>query len=414
MLHEEVTKDIIGAAMAVLNELKPGLDEKLYENALVIELRARGHVVKQQREYPVHYRGQFIGKLIPDLIVDGTVITDPKVVTAFNDTHVAQMLGYLARHHALDRAQKKRLKSSTFFGIELVDSVTRLCAMNLLLHGIGGELEEDLPVVTKDALAGKHGEYEIVLANPPFGKKSSVTIVNEAGESSKESLIINRDDFWASTSNEQLNSLQHIFTILKQHGRAAVVLPDNVLFEGGAGETIRRELLKQADVHTLLRLPTGIFYAQGVKANVLFFDRKPAQEKPWTQKLWIYDLRTNLHFTLKENTLKRSDLDDFVGCYFGQPGSTPHPGPLPGRGGEGGGKGAASRHNRVETERFKSFTYEELTKRDKVNLDIFWLKDESLEESANLPAPEIIAADITADLEAAVEQFATIAEDLKK
>ncbi|MEI6194242.1 MAG: class I SAM-dependent DNA methyltransferase [Verrucomicrobiota bacterium] len=331
---------------------------------------------------------------------------------------------YLAKHHALDRAQKKKLKSGTFFGIELVDSVTRLCAMNLLLHGIGseadgqsgpdGQILEDLPVVTKDALAGKHGEYEIVLANPPFGKKSSVTIVNEAGESSKESLIINRDDFWASTSNKQLNFLQHIFTILKQHGRAAVVLPDNVLFEGGAGETIRRELLKQADVHTLLRLPTGIFYAQGVKANVLFFDRKPAQEKPWTQKLWIYDLRTNLHFTLKENTLKRSDLDDFVGCYFGRTNSTPHPNPLPGRGGEGGGKGAASRHNRVETERFKSFTYEELTKRDKVNLDIFWLKDDALEESANLPAPEIIAADITADLEAAMEQFATIAEDLKK
>jgi type I restriction enzyme M protein len=297
---------------------------------------------------------------------------------------------YLAKHHALDRAQKKKLKSGTFFGIELVDSVTRLCAMNLLLHGIGGESEEDLPVVTKDALAGKHGEYEIVLANPPFGKKSSVTIVNEAGESSKESLIINRDDFWASTSNKQLNFLQHIFTILKQHGRAAVVLPDNVLFEGGAGETIRRELLKQADVHTLLRLPTGIFYAQGVKANVLFFDRKPAQEKPWTQKLWIYDLRTNLHFTLKENTLKRSDLDDFVASY-----------------------NPKNRHSRKESERFKSFTYEELTRRDKVNLDIFWLKDDALEESANLPAPEIIAADITADLEAAMEQFATIAEDLK-
>jgi type I restriction enzyme M protein len=298
---------------------------------------------------------------------------------------------YLAKHHALDRAQKKKLKGGTFFGIELVDSVTRLCAMNLLLHGIGGDLEEDLPVVTKDALAGKHGEYEIVLANPPFGKKSSVTIVNEAGESSKESLIINRDDFWASTSNKQLNFLQHIFTILKQHGHAAVVLPDNVLFEGGAGETIRRELLKQADVHTLLRLPTGIFYAQGVKANVLFFDRKPAQEKPWTQKLWIYDLRTNLHFTLKENTLKRTDLDDFVKCY-----------------------NTKNRHERTEGERFKSFTYEELTKRDKVNLDIFWLKDDALEESANLPAPEIIAQEITDDLEAALEQFATIADDLKK
>ena len=315
---------------------------------------------------------------------------------------------FLAKSPVLDRAQKKKLKAGTFYGIELVDSVTRLCAMNLLLHGIGdsgsGILplsdEEakrqdaastlDLPVVTKDALAGKHGEYEIVLANPPFGKKSSVTIVNEAGESSKESLVINRDDFWASTSNKQLNFLQHIFTILKQHGRAAVVLPDNVLFEGGAGETIRRELLKQADVHTLLRLPTGIFYAQGVKANVLFFDRKPAQEKPWTQTLWIYDLRTNLHFTLKENTLKRSDLDDFVKSY-----------------------NPKNRHERKATERFKAFGYDELTKRDKANLDIFWLKDDALEESANLPAPEVIAADIAADLEAALEQFNTIAEDLK-
>ena len=245
--------------------------------------------------------------------------------------------------------------------------------MNMLLHGIGGDSDDDLPVITKDALAGKHGEYDMVLANPPFGKKSSVTIVNEAGEQSKESLIINRDDFWATTSNKQLNFLQHIFTILKQHGRAAVVLPDNVLFEGGAGETIRRELLKQADVHTLLRLPTGIFYAQGVKANVLFFDRKPAQEKPWTEKLWIYDLRTNHHFTLKENTLKRSDLDDFVESY-----------------------NPKNRHERKENERFKAFAYEDLMKRDKVNLDIFWLKDDSLEESANLPAPEVIAEEIAA------------------
>jgi type I restriction enzyme M protein len=318
----------------------------------------------------------------------GNIICDPACGTG---GFLLAAHDYLAKHYQLDRAQKKKLKSGTFFGIELVDSVTRLCAMNLLLHGIGGESEEDFPVVTKDALAGKHGEYEIVLANPPFGKKSSVTIVNEAGESSKESLIINRDDFWASTSNKQLNFLQHIFTILKQHGRAAVVLPDNVLFEGGAGETIRRELLKQADVHTLLRLPTGIFYAQGVKANVLFFDRKPAQEKPWTQKLWIYDLRTNLHFTLKENTLKRSDLDDFVACY-----------------------NPKNRHSRKESERFKSFTYDELTKRDKVNLDIFWLKDDALEESANLPAPEIIAQEISDDLEAAMEQFATIAEDLNR
>jgi len=148
--------------------------------------------------------------------------------------------------------------------------------------------------------------------------------------------------------------------------------------------------LKQADVHTLLRLPTGIFYAQGVKANVLFFDRKPAQETPWTKQLWIYDLRTNRHFTLKENTLKRTDLDGFVACY-----------------------NTKNRQERKVSERFRCFSYEELTKRDKINLDIFWLKDDALEESANLPAPEVIAAEITADLEAALEQFATIAEDLK-
>jgi len=299
---------------------------------------------------------------------------------------------YLVKHYKLDRAEKKKLKNGTLFGVELVDGVTRLCAMNLLLHGIGSESDEQLPVVTRDALGEKHGEYDIVLANPPFGKKSSVTIVNDAGETSRESLTINRADFWASTSNKQLNFVQHIWTILKQHGRAAVVVPDNVLFEGGAGETVRRELLRNADVHTLLRLPTGIFYAQGVKANVLLFERKPANPKGEanTRKLWIYDLRTNMHFTLKENTLKRSDLDDFVACY-----------------------NTKNRNDRKESERFKSFDYEELVKRDKLNLDIFWLKDEALEESANLPPPDVIAAEIAADLEAALEQFATIAGDLK-
>jgi type I restriction enzyme M protein len=319
----------------------------------------------------------------------GQTICDPACGTG---GFLLAAFDHLSKFPSLDRAQKKALKNGTFHGIELVDSVTRLCAMNMLLHGIGGESDTtDLPVTTKDALASKHGEYDIVLANPPFGKKSSVTIIGADGEQSKESLTINRDDFWATTSNKQLNFLQHIFTILKQHGHAAVVLPDNVLFEGGAGETIRRQLLQQADVHTLLRLPTGIFYAQGVKANVLFFDRKPAADKKaWTEKLWIYDLRTNQHFTLKENTLKRSHLDDFVKSY-----------------------NPKNRHNRKETEQFKSFTYDELIKRDKVNLDIFWLKDEALEDSANLPAPGIIATEIVEDLRAALEQFAEIEADMK-
>lgn len=298
---------------------------------------------------------------------------------------------YLMSTYDLDRAQKKELKSGTLFGYELVDGVTRLCAMNMLLHGIGGDTDDDVPVITKDALAEKHGEYDMVLANPPFGKKSSITVINAEGEQEKESLVYNRQEFWASTSNKQLNFLQHIHSILKMHGRAAVVLPDNVLFEGGAGETIRRELLKQADVHTLLRLPTGIFYAQGVKANVLFFDRKPAQEKPWTQELWIYDFRTNVHFTLKENTLKQTDLDEFVKCF-----------------------NPKNRLKRKEAERFKSFDYDGLLKRDKLNLDIFWLKDESLEDASNLPDPDVIALEITEDLEAALGQFSTIAGDLKK
>jgi type I restriction enzyme M protein len=292
--------------------------------------------------------------------------------------------------YELDREQKKKLASGTLYGVELVDGVARLCCMNMLLHGISGNGATDVPIEVRDALGGHGGKYyDMVMTNPPFGKKSSVTIVNEEGRAEKESLTIHRDDFWASTSNKQLNFLQHVFTILKQHGRAAIVVPDNVLFEGGAGETVRRELLKQADVHTLLRLPTGIFYAQGVKANVLFFERKPAQERPWTEKLWIYDLRTNKHFTLKENQLKRSDLDDFVACY--------HP---------------ENRHERTESERFKCFVYDDLIKRDKVNLDIFWLKDESLEDSANLPPPDIIAAEIVEDLEAALAQFAEIATDL--
>jgi type I restriction enzyme M protein len=178
---------------------------------------------------------------------------------------------------------------------------------------------------------------------------------------------------------------------LKVPGRAAIVVPDNVLFEGGAGETVRRKLLHECDVHTLLRLPTGIFYAQGVKANVLFFDRKPASATPWTKTLWIYDFRTNQHFTLKTNSLERADLDDFVLCY-----------------------NPKNRHQRRETDRFKSFAYEDLLKRDKINLDIFWLKDESLEDSASIPDPGVIAAEIAEDLEAALLQFSQIAADLKK
>lgn len=293
-----------------------------------------------------------------------------------------------SNNYQLDKKQKARLKHDALRGVELVDAVARLCVMNLYLHGIGGN---ESPIAVKDSLAGHPGRYfEMVLTNPPFGKKSSVTVVNEQGEQEKESLIVVRDDFWASTSNKQLNFLQHVYTILKMHGRAAIVVPDNVLFEGGAGETVRRKLLHECDVHTLLRLPTGIFYSQGVKANVLFFDRKPASEKTWTKAIWIYDLRTNKHFTLKENPLKRNDLDDFVGCF-----------------------NPRNRHKRKESERFKSFSYDDLLKRDKVNLDIFWLKDESLEDSASLPDPDVLAEEIAEDLRAALDQLEAILNDVR-
>jgi type I restriction enzyme M protein len=293
----------------------------------------------------------------------------------------------LTRHYQLDRDQKRALRLSTFRGWELVDATARLCAMNMYLHGIGGD---ECPVTTGDSLISDPGErFGMVLTNPPFGKKSSVTIVAENGKTDKESLSYERNDFWATTSNKQLNFLQHVKTLLAIHGRAAVVVPDNVLFEGGAGEIVRRKLLAECDVHTLLRLPTGIFYAQGVKANVLFFDRRPASEKPWTEKLWVYDFRTNQHFTLKQNPLRFEHLADFIARY--------HP---------------ENRHERTETERFRAFTYEELLQRDKVSLDVFWLRDDSLEDASNLPDPDILAADIIENLEAALEQFASIREEL--
>ncbi len=235
---------------------------------------------------------------------------------------------FIANNYPLDQDQWQHLNHDALSGWEIVDATARLCVMNLYLHGIatdtgrGGRRPPDgqslgeSPIHVADSLAAHPGQYfDIVLTNPPFGKKSSVTFITDEGEMRRESQNIVRDDFWTSTSNKQLNFVQHVRSILQQHGRAAVVVPDNVLFEGGAGEVVRRRLLNECDVHTLLRLPTGIFYAQGVKANVLFFDRKPASETPWTKQVWIYDFRTNMNFTLKTNMLARSDLDDFVACY---------------------------------------------------------------------------------------------------
>ena len=332
----------------------------------------------------------FTPRVLIDAIVEvmrpkpDTTIIDPAAGTG---GFLLSAAGHILKDHKLDPDQRRHLQTKALHAVELVASTARLCAMNLLLHSLGNEKNI---AAGKDSLVAKPAvNFDMVLTNPPFGKKSSVTIINQDGDEVKERQELLRDDFWATTGNKQLNFLQHVRSLLKINGRAAIVLPDNVLFEGGAGETIRKRLLHDCDVHTLLRLPTGIFYAQGVKANVLFFDRKPASETPWTRTLWIYDLRTNKHFTLKTNTLTRADLDDFVRCY-----------------------NPANRHQRTETERFHCFSYEDLIKRDKANLDIFWLRDDSLGDSSDLPDPAILAAEIVEDLQAALDQFAQIAADL--
>ncbi len=250
-------------------------------------------------------------------------------------------------------------------------------------------------ISAQDALLADTGErFDYVLANPPFGKKSSINITNEDGEQEEQDLAYNRQDFWATTSNKQLNFVQHIRTILKTTGQAAIVLPDNVLFEGGAGETVRKKLLQNTDLHTILRLPTGVFYKQGVKANVLFFDNKPAAKDLWTKEVWYYDFRTNIHFTLKKNPLQKADLQDFIDCYS-----------------------SSNRRNRQETwseanpeGRWRKFTYDELIARDKTSLDIFWLRDKSLTDLDSLPDPDVLAQEIIENLAAGLESFRAIIE----
>ncbi|MCA9651571.1 MAG: SAM-dependent DNA methyltransferase [Myxococcales bacterium] len=369
----------------------------------------------------------FTPRPLIDAIVDcirpkpGETIIDPACGTG----------GFLLAAHAfltnpehnpnLTKEDREHLRLEALRGVEIVQSVTRLCAMNLMLHGVGptpqeldalhrelvkkgmtkdqadAEIERRLPVRTDDALREIGSErYDVVLTNPPFGKKSSIMVVTEEGETDRKQTSYEREDFWAPTTNKQLNFVQHVKSLLQMHGRAAVVVPDNVLFEGGAGETIRRELLKECDCHTLLRLPTGIFYAQGVKANVLFLDRKPAAKTPWTRTLWVYDLRTNQHFTLKTKRMKRTDLDEFVECF--------NP--------KNRNKRKATWSEENPEGRWRSFGYDELVARDKCSLDLFWLKDDSLLDADNLPDPDVIAEEIAEDLRAALEQIEEIVGDL--
>ena len=300
---------------------------------------------------------------------------------------------FLVDTHQMNRSQKTFLKHDTFNGNEIVAGTRRLALMNMFLHNIG-EIDGDSMVSPNDALvASSATTFDYVLANPPFGKKSSMSFTNDEGEQEKDDLTYNRQDFWATTSNKQLNFVQHIRTMLKTTGRAAVVVPDNVLFEGGAGETVRKKLLETTELHTILRLPTGIFYANGVKANVLFFDNREASKTSWTKDVWYYDYRTNIHHTLKKKPLRFEDLQDFMACY------TP-----------------TNRYARKEDwngatnpeGRWRKFSFDQIIARDKTSLDIFWLKDKSLADLDNLPEPDELAGEIIENLEAGLNSFRAI------
>ena len=328
----------------------------------------------------------------------GEVVVDPACGTG---GFLLAAHDYLTGHADLDRDQKRHLRFEGLRGVELVPNVARLCGMNLYLHGIGpgGGDRREPPITTDDALRDTPSALaDVVVTNPPFGKKSSITVVNAEGETGRQSLTYNRPDFWTTTSNKQLNFVQHVKSLLAIHGRAAVVVPDNVLFEGGAGETVRRNLLRECDVHTLLRLPTGILYAQGVKANVVFFDRRPGAKEPWTRTVWVYDLRTNKRFTLKTRRMTRADLDEFVACY--------RPGARQAR--------EATWSERTPDGRWRPYSYDEIVGRDKVSLDLFWLRDASLEDSADLPEPHVLAREIADDLRSALDQMEGILSDLEQ
>ena len=279
-----------------------------------------------------------------------------------------------------NKDKQEFLRNKALSGIDNTALVVTLASMNLYLHGIGTDRS---PITCQDSLEKAPEDLvDVVLANPPFGTRP-------AG-----SVEISRDDFYVDTKNNQLNFLQHIMVLLKNGGRAAVVLPDNVLFEGNAGETVRKELLKNFNLHTILRLPTGIFYAQGVKANVLFFTKGTP-----TKEVWFYDYRSGIKHTLATNPMQRHHLDDFVACYH-----------------------ADDLSKRVETYnaetnpngRWRKFTTAELLKRDKTSLDITWIKQEDNTDDLSLSDLIGTIKDKSYNIAAAVAQLQTLLANIEE
>lgn len=257
------------------------------------------------------------------------------------------------KNQSQDKAKRDFLRNEALSGTDNTALVVTLASMNLYLHGVGTDRS---PIICADSLEKQPEKLvDVILANPPFGTRP-------AG-----SVEIQRDDFITETKNNQLNFLQHIMMSLRNGGRAAVVLPDNVLFEG-SGETIRRKLLTDFNLHTILRLPTGIFYAQGVKANVLFFTKGEP-----TKDVWYYDYRTGVKHTLANNKLERRHLDDFVKCYSPE------------------NLSLRQETYNAETEpngRWRKYSADELLGRDKTSLDITWVK---IEDTDNRPLSELMA-----------------------
>jgi type I restriction enzyme M protein len=243
----------------------------------------------------------------------GDVVYDPACGTA---GFLLAAYDHLKRTNPnMTRAEQVQLATKSIRGVELVEEVARLATMNLLLHGVGGDAVDELPIACQDSLKELPKiQVDVVLTNPPFGIRGSVTYSQDRRLSrSDDALTIIRPDFWVQTANKQLNFLQHIVALLKPGGRAATVVPDNVLFETGAAVAIRRRLLETCRVHTLLRLPAGLFYAQGVKSNVVFFDRPLiARQKSASDVIWAYDLRSDKRFSVKTKPLQREDLEEFV------------------------------------------------------------------------------------------------------
>lgn len=316
-----------------------------------------------------------VGLIKPQL---GEVIQDPAAGTGGFLISANHYIRDNVNIYTLSEKEYDRYKNKTFYGMEHVQDTHRLALMNMMLHGLDSAAEES-GMIYGDTLSPdgqKLPKADVILTNPPFGTK-------------KGGGLPTRDDFTYPTSNKQLAFLQHIYRALKPGGRAAVVLPDNVLFEGNTGKQIRQDLMDKCNLHTILRLPTGIFYAQAVKTNVLFFSRGKI-DKENTKQVWVYDLRTNMENFGKRTQLGEEHFKEFVGCYGDDP------------------LGIVERKDLGEESRFRCFTREWIRDNKDDSLDISWLRDELDSGIDVLPEPEVLAREALSELEGAMTDLQDI------